>query len=174
MVNIISTEKNTKYINRFTVSWQGLCPNHDVITQQKMNILGLTQNNSKRLRGPNTERTLPKPPLHPSVLSLSKQSYWGQILFYVTLIPQIQVMGPSVTHPWIWHSIQHQPDERSEKKTQSTARTGFLKSNYTDLNNPKERPPKSAMKPFNNLNIQFFQPLSETYIQAFKKHATLY
>lgn len=151
MLNIISTKKNTKHINGFIVSWQGLCPDHD-ITWQKMNVLGLTQNNNKRPRRPNTEpcQNLPFPP---SVLSRSEQSYWGQILCYMTITLQIQVMGPSITHPWIWHSIQHQPDERSEKKTQSTARTGFLKPNYTDLNNPKQRTMKSAMKPFSNLNI---------------------
>ena len=114
-------------------------------------------------------RTLPKPPLHPSVLSLSKQSYWGQILCYMTITPQIQVMGPSIMHPWIWCSIQHQPDERSEKKTQSTARTGFLKPNCTDLNNPKERTLKLAMKPFSNLNIQFFSsPSLENIYRLFK------
>lgn len=91
-----------------------LSRSHCYLLDKKMNVLGLAKNNNKRWKEPNIEPCQNLP--FTSVLSLSKQSYWGQILCSVLITPQIQVMGPTIMHPWIWCSYPAPTRWRSEKK----------------------------------------------------------
>lgn len=81
----------------------GLCPDH--ITGQKMNVLGLTKTTIKVKR--TQHRTCQNLPFTLVCCHYQNNHTEGNPLLRDDNSTN-SVMGPTIMHPWIWCSIQHQ------------------------------------------------------------------